>query len=95
MQGFKKSLYKFIGVHLQYKNAIINQLNIHVFITIFFSNPNHFYLISTIIQNEWNIITTIYNYCYVLNIGNYNLHLINKLMFWHAFNSPRNIGNFW
>jgi hypothetical protein len=36
MQGFFKNLYKFIGVHLQYKSAIINQLNIHVFITIFF-----------------------------------------------------------
>jgi len=36
MQGFLKNLYKFIGVHLQYKSAIINQLNIHVFITFFF-----------------------------------------------------------
>jgi hypothetical protein len=36
MQGFFKNLYKFIGVHLQYKSVIINQLNIHVFITIFF-----------------------------------------------------------
>jgi len=32
-QGFLKNLYKFIGVHLQYKGAIINQLNIHDFIT--------------------------------------------------------------
>jgi hypothetical protein len=29
MQGFSKILYKFIGGHLQYKNTIINQLNIH------------------------------------------------------------------
>ncbi len=43
MQGFKKNFYKFIGVHLQYKSAIINQLNIHDFYNIFyFSNPNHF-----------------------------------------------------
>jgi hypothetical protein len=53
MQGFKKNLYKFIGVQLQYKRAIINQLNIHDFYNIFlFLNPNHFYVIYTIIQNE-------------------------------------------
>jgi len=35
MQGFSKILYKFIGVHLQYKSKIINQLNIHDFNSIF------------------------------------------------------------
>jgi hypothetical protein len=45
MQGFFKNLYKFIGVHLQYKSAIINQLNIHGFYNFFFPNPNHFYVI--------------------------------------------------
>jgi len=64
-QRFFLNLYKFIGVHLQYKSAIINQLNIHDFYNIFYiSNPNHFYVICTIVQNEWNIITTIYNSCY-------------------------------
>jgi len=52
MQGFLKNLYKIFGVHLQYKSAIINQLDIHDFNNIYFSNPNHFYVISTIIQNE-------------------------------------------
>jgi hypothetical protein len=62
MQGFLKNLYKFIGVHLRYKNEIMNQLNIHDFYNIFlFSNPNHFYMICTIIQNEQNLIDTIYN----------------------------------
>jgi hypothetical protein len=65
MQGFSKILYKFISVHLQYKSTIINQLNIHDFYSIFlFLNPNHFYVICTIIQNECNIITAIYNSCH-------------------------------
>jgi hypothetical protein len=52
MQGFFKNLYKFIGVHLQHKRTIMNQLNIYDFYNIFlFSNPNHLYVIYTIIQN--------------------------------------------
>jgi hypothetical protein len=68
----------------------MNQFNIHDFYNIFlFSNPNHFYVIYTIIQNEWNLIDTIYNSNFALNPPHYNLHLINNLSFWHAFNSPR------
>jgi hypothetical protein len=94
-QGFSKNLYEFIGVHLQYKRKIVNQLNIHDFYNIFlFSNPNHFYVIYTIIQNEWNLIYTIYNSNFALNLPHYNLHLINNLSFWHAFNSPKDGSNF-
>jgi len=76
------NLYKFIGLHLQYKNATMNQLNIHVVYNIFlFSNPNHFYVIYTKIQNEWNLIDTIYNSSFALNPTDYNLHLINNLSF--------------
>ncbi len=61
-------LYKFIGVHLQYKKTIMNRLNIHDFYNIFlFSNPNIFYVIYTIIQNELNLIDTIYNSNFALN----------------------------
>jgi hypothetical protein len=59
------TLYKFIGVPLQYKSAIMNQLYIHDFYSIFlFSRPNHFYVIYIIIQNEKNLIDTIYNYSF-------------------------------
>jgi hypothetical protein len=62
MQGFFLNLYNFISVHLQYKNTIMKQFNIHDFLNIFlFSNPNHFYMICIIIQNEQNFIDTIYN----------------------------------
>jgi type II restriction/modification system DNA methylase subunit YeeA len=40
-KGLKKNPYKFIGVHLQYKSAIMNQLNIHDFY-IFFFKPKSF-----------------------------------------------------
>ncbi len=37
--------------------------NIDDFYNIFcFANPNHFYVISIIIENECNLIDTIYNY---------------------------------
>jgi hypothetical protein len=53
MQGFFLNLFKLICVHLQYKSAIMNQLKFHDFNNIFlFSNPNHFYVIYIIIQNE-------------------------------------------
>jgi hypothetical protein len=35
MQGFFENLYKFINVHLHYKNVIMNQSNIHHFYSIF------------------------------------------------------------
>ncbi len=60
----------------------MNQLNIHDFYNIFlFSNPNHFYMICTIIQNEQNFINTIYNSSFALNPTHYNLHLVNNLSF--------------
>jgi hypothetical protein len=38
----------------------MNEYNIHDFYNIFFiKNPNHFYLICTIIQNAWNIVIII------------------------------------
>jgi len=53
MQEFFFNLYKFICVHLQYKSAIMNQLEFCDFYNIFlFSNPNHFYVIYIIIRNE-------------------------------------------
>jgi hypothetical protein len=58
------------------------QLNIHDFYNIFlFSNPNHFYMICTIIQNEQNFINTIYNSNFALNPTHYNLHLVKNLSF--------------
>jgi hypothetical protein len=60
----------------------MNQLNIHEFYNIFlFSNPNHFYMICTIIQNEQNLIHIIYNSGFALNSTHYNLHLVNNLSF--------------
>jgi hypothetical protein len=41
----------------------MNQLNIHALYNIFLiSNPNHFYMICTTIQNEQNLIHTIYDF---------------------------------
>jgi len=34
-EGFLKKLYKFVSEHLQYKNTIMNQFNIHDFYNIF------------------------------------------------------------
>ncbi len=66
MQGFFKNLYKFIGVHIQYKIVIMNKLNICDFYNIFlFSNPNHFYMIYTVIQHKQNLVDTIYNSIFV------------------------------
>jgi len=60
----------------------MNQLNIHDFYNIYlFSNPNHFYMIYTIIQNEKNFIHIIYNLGFALNPTHYNLHLVNNLSF--------------
>jgi len=59
-KGFKKT---FINVQLEYikKNESIR--NINDFYNIFwFANPNDFYAIPTIIENECNMIDTIYNY---------------------------------
>jgi len=51
---------------LQYKIAIMNQLEIHDLYNFFlFSKLNHFYVICTIIQNEGNLINTIYNFSFV------------------------------
>jgi len=53
-KGLKKTFIKLLVyiVHLQYRDTIMNQLNIHGFYNIFlFCNPNHFYAICTIIQN--------------------------------------------
>jgi len=63
-----------------------------IFIT--YPNPNHFYVICRIIQNEWNLVDIIYNSCFAWNPTHYNLHLVNNLNFWHAFNSPIDVGNF-
>jgi len=50
---FFLNLSKFIGVPLQYKSTVMNQLNIHDFYNnILVSNPNHFYVFCIIIQNE-------------------------------------------
>jgi len=60
----------------------MNQLNICDFYNIFlFSNPNHFYMICTIIQNEQNLIHTIYNSGFALNPTHYNFYLVNNLSF--------------
>jgi hypothetical protein len=60
----------------------MNQSNIHDFYNIFlFSNPNHFYMICTIIQNEQKFINTISNYSFAYNPIHYNLHLVNNLSF--------------
>jgi hypothetical protein len=60
----------------------MNQLHIHEFYNIFlFSNPNHFYMICTIIQNEQNLIHIIYNSDFALNPTHYNLHSVNNLSF--------------
>jgi len=60
----------------------MNQLNIHDFYNIIlFSNPNHFYMICTIIQNEQNLIHIIYNIAFALNPTHYNSHLVNNLSF--------------
>jgi hypothetical protein len=60
----------------------MNQIYIHDFYSIFsFSNPNHFYVIYIIIQNEKNLIDTIYNYSFALNPTHYYRHLANNLSF--------------
>jgi len=43
MQGFLKDLCKFIGVYLQYKSSIINQLNIDGFNNKIFFKPKSFW----------------------------------------------------